>query len=81
MASSKHSGVLEDSNSQLFQVLGFTPTLGQSRGATESVVNLLEKLLNYKLRLFGSIRQPAPGFVLSKDVGMFDNNDVKVVEQ
>ncbi len=34
LSSSKHSGVLEDSQSQLFQVLGFTPTLGQSRGAT-----------------------------------------------
>jgi Na+-translocating ferredoxin:NAD+ oxidoreductase RnfE subunit len=34
LSSSEHSGVLEDSNSQLFQVLGFTPTLGQSRGAT-----------------------------------------------
>jgi hypothetical protein len=34
LLSSEHSGVPEDSNSQLFQVLGFTPTLGQSRGAT-----------------------------------------------
>jgi hypothetical protein len=34
MSSSEHSGVSEDSNSRLFQVLGFTPTLGQSRGAT-----------------------------------------------
>ncbi len=33
LSSSKHSGVPEDSNSRLFQVLGFTPTLGQSRGA------------------------------------------------
>jgi len=31
LSSSKHSGVPEDSNSQLFQVLGFTPTLGQAR--------------------------------------------------
>jgi hypothetical protein len=34
LSSSEHSGVPEDSKSQLFQVLGFTPTLGQSRGAT-----------------------------------------------
>jgi hypothetical protein len=34
LLSSEHAGVPEDSNSQLFQVLGFTPTLGQSRGAT-----------------------------------------------
>jgi hypothetical protein len=34
LSSSKHSGILEDSKSQLFQVLGFTLTLGQSRGAT-----------------------------------------------
>ncbi len=47
----------------------------------ESATNLLEKLLNCKLRLLGSIRQPIPGFVLLRDVGMFDNNDVEVVEQ
>jgi hypothetical protein len=34
LSSSEHSGVPEDSKSQLLQVLGFTPTLGQSRGAT-----------------------------------------------
>jgi hypothetical protein len=34
LSSSEHLGVPEDSNSRLFQVLGFTPTLGQSRGAT-----------------------------------------------
>jgi hypothetical protein len=34
LSSSKLSGVPEDSDSRLFQVLGFTPTLGQSRGAT-----------------------------------------------
>jgi hypothetical protein len=34
LSSSEHSGVPEDSNSRLLQVLGFTPTLGQSRGAT-----------------------------------------------
>ncbi len=36
LLSSEHSGVPEDSKSQLFQVLGFTPTLGQSRGATST---------------------------------------------
>jgi hypothetical protein len=34
LSSFEHSGVPEDSNSRLFQVLGFTRTLGQSRGAT-----------------------------------------------
>jgi hypothetical protein len=34
MSSSEHSRVPEDSNSRLFEMLGFTPTLGQSRGAT-----------------------------------------------
>jgi hypothetical protein len=34
LLSSEHSGVPEDSHSRLFQVLGFTRTLGQSRGAT-----------------------------------------------
>ncbi len=38
--SSKHSGVPEDSNSRLFQVLGFTPTLGQSRVATPTLSQL-----------------------------------------
>ncbi len=46
----------------------------------ESTTNLLEKLLNCKLRLLGSIHQPAPGFVLSRDVEMFDDSDVEVVE-
>jgi hypothetical protein len=33
-SSSEFSGVSEDSNPNFFQVLGFTPTLGQSRVAT-----------------------------------------------
>ncbi|RHY18354.1 hypothetical protein DYB32_010394 [Aphanomyces invadans] len=33
----------------------------------ESAANLLEKLLNCKLCLLGSIRKPAPGFVLTTD--------------
>jgi hypothetical protein len=37
LSSSEHSGVPEDSKSQLFQVLGFTPTLGQVRVATKTV--------------------------------------------
>ncbi len=47
----------------------------------ESAANLLEKLLNYKLCLLGSICQSAPGFVLSKVVRMFHDIDVEVVEQ
>jgi hypothetical protein len=46
-----------------------------------SVANLLEKLLNCKLHLLGSIHQLAPSFVLSRDVIMFDDNDVEMVEQ
>ncbi len=34
LSSSEHSGVLRTPNPQLFQVLGFTPTLGQVRVAT-----------------------------------------------
>ncbi len=44
-------------------------------------MNLLEKLLNYKLRLLGLIHQSALGFVLFRDVEMFDDNDVEAVEQ
>jgi hypothetical protein len=47
----------------------------------ESTANLVEKLLNCKLRLLRSIRQLAPGFVLSRDIGMFDDSDIEVVEQ
>ncbi len=39
LSSSEHSGVPEDSKSQLFQVLGFTLTLGQVRVATFMVVD------------------------------------------
>ncbi len=47
----------------------------------KSTANLLEKLLNYKLHLLGLIHQPVFCFVLLRDVGMFDDNDVEVVEQ
>jgi hypothetical protein len=47
----------------------------------ESTTNLLKKLLNCKLRLLGLIRQPVFGFVLSRDVKMFDDKDVEMVEQ
>jgi hypothetical protein len=47
----------------------------------ENAANLLDKLLNCKLRLLGLIHQPTPGFVLSRDVEMFDNSNVEVVEQ
>ncbi len=40
LSSSAHSGVPEDSNYQLFQVLGFTPTLGQRRGATPTIFSI-----------------------------------------
>ena len=34
----------------------------------ESAANLLEKLLDCRLRLLGSIRGPVPGYSLSRDV-------------
>jgi hypothetical protein len=43
LLSSKHSGVPEDSKSQLFQVLGFAPTLGQSGVATDMVIRYYNK--------------------------------------
>jgi hypothetical protein len=47
LLSSEHSGVPEDYNSQLFQVLGFTPTLGQSRGATSCFPSTSKKNLSF----------------------------------
>jgi hypothetical protein len=47
----------------------------------ESAANLLEKLLKCALRLLGSIRQPAPGLMISRDVEMINDNDVEVVEK
>ncbi len=40
-SSSEFSGVLEDSNPNFFQVLGFTLTLGQSRVATSKMVYII----------------------------------------
>jgi hypothetical protein len=37
LSSSKHSGVPKDSKSPTLEVLGFTPTLGQSGVATQSL--------------------------------------------
>jgi hypothetical protein len=37
LSSSKHSGVPEDSKSPTLEVLGFTPTLGQSGVATKTL--------------------------------------------
>ncbi len=47
LSNSKHSGVPEDSKSPTLEVLGFTPTLGQSGVATRQVVNqAVETLAN-----------------------------------
>jgi hypothetical protein len=46
----------------------------------ESATNLLKKLLNSRLHLLKSIHQPVLSFMLSKDVEMFDDNDVEMVE-
>jgi len=48
----------------------------------ESAVNLLEKVLDYKLRLLGNICKPAPGFVLSRNIERIADldSDVEVVE-
>jgi hypothetical protein len=39
LTKSKHSGVPEDSKSPTLEVLGFTPTLGQSGVATSNFTN------------------------------------------
>jgi hypothetical protein len=59
---------------KLFFLEHFTMELGR-----ESKANLLEKLLDCKRGLLGSVRQPAPGFVPSRGVKMIDDNDVEVV--
>jgi hypothetical protein len=52
LSSSKHSGIPEDSKSPTLEVLGFTPTLGQSGVVTpkdEDVdIDYLEKRRAYK---------------------------------
>jgi len=48
----------------------------------ESAANLLEKLLDCKLRLLGSIRLPAPGYTLSRNavtIGNADEDKIAVV--
>jgi hypothetical protein len=45
LSNSKHSGVPEDSKSPTLEVLGFTPTLGQSGVAT----TLMARFLNFEL--------------------------------
>jgi len=48
LSNSKHSGLPEDSNSSLFfQVLGFTPTLGQSRVATILALKVFQLCTNH----------------------------------
>jgi len=49
----------------------------------ESAVNLLEKVLDCKLRLLGNICKSAPGFVLSRNIERIADldNNVEVVEQ
>jgi hypothetical protein len=42
LSNSKHSGVPEDSKSPTLEVLGFTPTLGQSGVATSTLYPFLE---------------------------------------
>jgi hypothetical protein len=44
LLSSEHSGVPEDSKSPTLEVLGFTPTLGQSGVATISLLQILSQL-------------------------------------
>ena len=46
----------------------------------ESASNLLEKLLDCKLRLFASIRPPAPGYSLSRDVQLIETGDAIAAE-
>ena len=44
----------------------------------ESAVNLLEKVLDCKLRLLGNICKPAPGFVLSRNTKWIADLDINV---
>jgi hypothetical protein len=60
LSSSKHSGVPKDSKSELFQVLGFTLTLGQSRGATEFLDPMSFNPYNHFLNIWDSIGTPIP---------------------
>jgi hypothetical protein len=55
LSSSEHSGVPEDSNSRLFQVLGFTPTLGQSRGVISEVPSKVLALVKQIPRICGML--------------------------
>ncbi len=52
-SSSEFSGVSEDSNPNFFQVLGFTPTLGQSRVATQTYTNQTSWLV-HSYNIFGA---------------------------
>ncbi len=47
LLNSKHLGVPEDSKSPTLEVLGFTPTLGQSGVATPNVHNTRSKKVVY----------------------------------
>ncbi len=57
LSNSKHSGVPEDSKSPTLEVLGFTPTLGQSGVATFSFYTLTGVLLVLVLFLANLMRK------------------------
>jgi hypothetical protein len=48
---SKHSGVPEDSKSPTLEVLGFTPTLGQSGVATTTMIGTTPYIPTTKIHL------------------------------
>jgi hypothetical protein len=52
LSNSKHSGVPEDSKSPTLEVLGFTPTLGQSGVATLSPTRRNRSMSSLTLRIF-----------------------------
>jgi hypothetical protein len=74
LSSSKHSGVPVDSKSQLFQVLGFTPTLGQVRVATQLVLG------NKFHKCTSTIIFPCMPSQLSGKMGGKNNNLNKLVQ-
>jgi hypothetical protein len=57
-SSSKFSGVPEDSNPNFFQVLGFTPTLGQSRVATKREVPIMPIIIVKSMEPIVGIKNP-----------------------
>jgi hypothetical protein len=74
LSNSKHSGVPEDSKSPTLEVLGFTPTLGQSGVATHNFTNHYATLRTYKKHTLCNTWQPKDGQVVNTS-GLISEND------